>query len=40
MSSLRLADEPRQSGEKEVGGVHQGEAVFTDSVSATGLCFS
>lgn len=40
MSSLRFADEPRQSGEKEVGGVHQGGVVSTDSLSATGLCFS
>lgn len=38
MSSLRLADEPRQSCEKEVGGVHQGEGVSTDPLS--GLCFS
>lgn len=40
-SSLRLADEPRKSVEKEVGGVNQGGVASTDSASrATGLCFS
>lgn len=41
MSSLRLADEPMQSVEKEVGGVNQGGVVSRDSASrATGLCFN
>lgn len=41
MSSLRLADEPRQSVEKEVGGVNQGGVVSMDSASrAIGLCFN
>lgn len=40
-SSLRFAEEPRQSVEKEVGGVNQGGVMSTDSASrATGLCFS
>lgn len=39
-SSLRLVDEPKHSCEREVSGVHQGEAVWTDSPSVVRLCLS